>query len=411
MLDYTEDEDAAEGEIDEGAWVGLGHARAVLDVEQMWLQSAVRYRLLTADEELLAAAGARICACCADGRQALVNHNLRLIPPIAKRWKLAHGVSLELTDLWQYGVPGLMKAAVRFDPRRHLKFSTVATWWIRHDISRSVVNEGYLVREPVYLHDGRTRPVVSDDEFSHRIIPDSLNKTIEPKSHGSVAGEETVEAHIADENAVDPLEAATESDARRQLYAVMRQHLSERERLVLALRYGMVEDRVWTLEECGAPLGLSRERIRQIEDIALDKLRAALGASRAGVPTYTETAYFQSRPRMLHSPTPAPHEPQKRRRPAPTVSQPTTANETREPSPTDKQQMIVTTPARRRAPSRKPGDCSAAAPDASSSIPTPSNSSAEQAVPSSSKGNTMVARVSTSPRGKRHSTHAKQKAV
>lgn len=401
-------------EIDEGAWVGLGHARAVLDVEQMWLQSAVRYRLLTADEELLAAAGARICACCAEGgRQALVNHNLRLIPPIAKRWKLVHGVSLELADLWQYGVPGLMKAAVRFDPRRHLKFSTVATWWIRQAISRSVVDEGYMVREPNYYVYGRVRAYRSGAEYDERIVPRSLDVPISVNhvDMHSVAGEETVEAHIADENAVDPLEAATESDARRQLYAVMRQHLSERERLVLALRYGMVEDRVWTLEECGAQLGLSRERIRQIEDIALDKLRAALGASRAGVPTYTETAYFQSRPRMLHSPTPAPHEPQKRRRPAPTVSQPTTANETREPSPTDKQQMIVTTPARRRAPSRKPGDCSAAAPDASSSIPTPSNSSAEQAVPSSSKGNTMVARVSTSPRGKRHSTHAKQKAV
>jgi RNA polymerase primary sigma factor len=229
-----------------------------------------------------------------DGERAvrrLLESNLRLVVSVAKRYV---GRGLLFPDLVQEGNLGLFRAVQKFDYTRGYKFSTYATWWIRQAINRGIADQSRTIRVPVHLVEvmnkvGRLeRELVqklgrepSPDEVASAagITLDRLEELrqldVEPASLeapiGDGAGAEFGDV-IEDVNAVVPLDAAAYLLLQRDLGGIIGE-LSEREQLVIEMRFGLRDGRIHTLEDVGGEVGLTRERIRQIEAKALAKLR------------------------------------------------------------------------------------------------------------------------------------------
>jgi RNA polymerase nonessential primary-like sigma factor len=267
---------------------GNGSERS-LDATQLYLGEIGFSPLLSADEEKhfarLALAGDD------KARKRMIESNLRLVVKIARRY-LHRGLSL--LDLIEEGNLGLMRAVEKFDPERGFRFSTYATWWIRQTMERAIMNQTRTIRLPihvvkelnVYLRAARELTQKLDHEPSAEEIADMLDKPVEEVSRllgfneritsmDAPLGpdsESSVVDTIADEAVSDPSELLQDRDISDGIVHWL-DELNEKQREVLARRFGLLGHEMSTLEEVGQEIGLTRERVRQIQVEALKRLR------------------------------------------------------------------------------------------------------------------------------------------
>lgn len=260
-----------------------------LDATQLYLSEIGFSPLLTADEEKhfsrLALAGDEAA------RKRMIESNLRLVVKIARRY-LHRGLSL--LDLIEEGNLGLMRAVEKFDPERGFRFSTYATWWIRQTMERAIMNQTRTIRLPihvvkelnVYLRAARELTQKLDHEPSAEEIADMLDKPVEEvtwllglneriASMDAPLGpdsETAVVDTIADEAALDPSDLLQDRDIAEGIVQWL-EELNEKQREVVARRFGLLGHETATLEEVGQEIGLTRERVRQIQVEALKRLR------------------------------------------------------------------------------------------------------------------------------------------
>jgi RNA polymerase primary sigma factor len=269
--------------------------QADIDVLQLFLADVGRHKLLTAADEV--ALAKRIERGDPIAKQRMIESNLRLVVSIAKGYR---GLDVPFLDLIQEGAIGLNRAVEKFDWRMGCRFSTYATWWIRQSVQRAVGNYARTIRVPLHVvvrqqrlgsaasrleaELGReategelaeatglpTRHVGEALSAAHASV--SLNQTVGTDDAGELGD------LLIDPGAADPFDEAEES-LRRQGVRRALDSLPERERCILELRFGF-EEEPWTLEAIGNELGLTRERVRQIEVQALARMNRALAAQR-----------------------------------------------------------------------------------------------------------------------------------
>ena len=256
---------------------------------KLYFKEMSAINLLTAEEEQ--ALAARIAEGDQSAKDELVEANLRLVVSLAKHYQ---GCGISLQDLIQEGNVGLMKAAEKFDASKGFKFSTYAAWWIKQTITRAIADQSKTIRIPVHMTENinRVRKVSRDlttvlgHEPTDAEIAKELNVTVEEvklfKSYMAdvtsldiQVGEEedtTIGSLIEDTNCVNPEKAAVKEAEKEILYSVL-DTLSDREKDILIKRFGLEDGKPKTLEEVGMTYNLTKERIRQIENKALMKLR------------------------------------------------------------------------------------------------------------------------------------------
>jgi RNA polymerase primary sigma factor len=271
-------------------------AEVSTDTLQLFLKDIGKVPLLTAAQEVELAK--RIERGDHTAKQAMVEANLRLVVSIAKRYR---NQGLPFLDLIQEGTIGLVRAAEKFDHRKGFKFSTYATWWIRQAVARALADKARTIRMPVHVVEKLNKIVRSERKLRAELgrepttpeIATDLDLTLDEVEHirrsaqtpvsleKPVGDEEESEfGHfLTDETAPLPEEAAEVTMRKEALRAILGT-LSQRERRVLELRYGLDGEQPKTLDEVGRTFNVTRERIRQIENQCLKKLRALADAAK-----------------------------------------------------------------------------------------------------------------------------------
>jgi RNA polymerase primary sigma factor len=267
-----------------------------LDSLRLYLRSIGRVDLLTAEQEVMLAK--RIERGDMIAKQQMIEANLRLVVSIAKNYL---GRGLTFLDLIQEGSLGLIRAVEKFDYRRGYKFSTYATWWIRQAVTRAIADKARTIRIPVHMVEklnkvvhverslvqemGREpspEEIAKELEWTAREVKDILRMSQLPVSLEKPIGEDedsSLGDFVEDETAESPFELASEN-LRRQNVRKALEALPEREREVMEMRFGLNGHQARTLEEVGRAFGVTRERIRQIENNTLKKLESLPEAQR-----------------------------------------------------------------------------------------------------------------------------------
>jgi RNA polymerase primary sigma factor len=299
-------DEKAEAEREEEAEEPIPDGLSLDDPVRMYLKEIGRVPLLSMEQEKSLAmrieagelegrrdgsADQRIVDAGEEAKRQLTEANLRLVVSIAKKYV---GRGMLFLDLIQEGNLGLIRAVEKFDYRKGYKFSTYATWWIRQAITRALADQARTIRIPVHMVETINRlikvsrqllqelgrePTVEEIAESMALTPEKVREVMkisqEPISLETPIGEEE-DSHlgdfIEDQEAVAPAEAASVMLLKEKMQDVL-QNLTERERKVLILRFGLEDGHQRTLEEVGQEFGVTRERIRQIEAKALRKLR------------------------------------------------------------------------------------------------------------------------------------------
>ena len=267
---------------------------------RVYLREISKTDLLTPAEEIELAA--RIKKGDKKARTHMIKANLRLVVKIAQDYS---NYGLPLADLISEGNIGLMKAVERFDPAKGGKLSTYAAWWIKQSIKRALANQSKTIRLPVHMVDkiAKMRRISailaealgrepSDEELAEELgIPRRKLSLLKRASQRPTSldapvndGESTDYSDIiGDEKAVNPLDALADKNLHNQLDHLLGV-LDEREHRIIGARFGLNGTKPMTLEEVGREFGVTRERIRQLQNVALDKMRRALRKKESPVP-------------------------------------------------------------------------------------------------------------------------------
>ena len=264
------------------------------DSVQMYLRDIGRHALLNAAEEV--ELGKRIKKGDNKAKQQLVVANLRLVVNIAKRY-VHRSPHLKLLDLIQEGTNGLYKAVDKFDHTRGFKFSTYATWWIRQSITRALADQSRTIRMPVHMSEtvSKYKKVINQlhqdlgrDPTNQEIAGEmgiSIEKInlIQKSSQDTISLDQslrqspdedsnTISDIVADDKQISPDQFAAQNILKDKIKSLLGA-LTEKERQIIEARYGIEDNRTLTLEDIGKNLGVTRERVRQIESKAIEKLK------------------------------------------------------------------------------------------------------------------------------------------
>jgi RNA polymerase primary sigma factor len=259
---------------------------------QLYLRQIGQYPLLTPAQEISLAA--KIKKGNKHAKEEMIRANLRLVVKIARDYA---NLGLPLLDLISEGNIGLVKAVERFDPAKGGKLSTYGSWWIKQSIKRALANQGKTIRLPVHLVDkiAKIRRVgaglsdelgreATDLEIAEEVGMDAGKVTmlkqaaIRPASLDAPVGDDDSTEFgemVGDTAAIDPYENLSDKNMQMELDDLLTQ-LDERERRIIGARFGLDGSDPITLEEVGDKFGVTRERIRQLQNIALSKMRRAL---------------------------------------------------------------------------------------------------------------------------------------
>ncbi len=256
---------------------------------RLYLREIGQVKLLTPQEEIELAA--RIKKGDKKAREHMIKANLRLVVKIARDYE---GIGLPLLDLISEGNIGLMKAVERFDPKKGGKLSTYGSWWIKQSIKRALANQSKTIRLPVHLVDKISRMrrtslklqedlgrEPTDEELAAELgttaarVSQMRTASIRPASLDAPVGDDdsnNFSEIVEDERAVNPYDELEDKTVINMLQDMVK-HLDEREATILRYRFGLDGGSEKTLEEVGEKFGVTRERVRQIQNLALRKLR------------------------------------------------------------------------------------------------------------------------------------------
>ncbi len=260
-----------------------------MDPIKAYLKDVRPIPLLTAQKELEVAK--RVVKGDTEAREMMIRSNLRLVISIAKKYV---NLGVPLSDLIEEGNIGLMKAVEKFDPKRGFRFSTYAAWWIKQGISRAIIDQGKMIRVPVYMNEEILKYKKMTEKLTHKLkrrptqgeVAKKLQVTVDKvkdleqaiakmSSLDAPIGEEgdgQVKDIIEDQSLASPDEELENFFNKERTLSIL-DMLNERERKIIDLRFGLTDGNQHTLAEIAEQLGVSRERIRQVEAATLKKIR------------------------------------------------------------------------------------------------------------------------------------------
>ena len=284
-IDLTDD--CGHKEKPDSTYVNGELATVTTDALQLFLNEAARYPLLTAAEEVELAK--RIERGEKDAKDRMINSNLRLVVSIAKKYQ-GHGLSL--LDLIQEGIIGLIRAVEKFDWRRGYKFSTYATWWIRQAVQRGVANKSRTIRLPVHIVEREQKIARAERELTLKLERAPTDEEVSKAAklplkqvrevRQAARAVTSLDRPVGEgDSSIGDLVRGEDGNLEEEMHLSLAQEalhralaqLPDRERTILKLRYGLDgEDGGKSLDAIGKELGLTRERVRQLEAQALERL-------------------------------------------------------------------------------------------------------------------------------------------